>query len=128
MASVLIVDDDKAVRQATQILLSASGHDVVAVADGKSGINAVQDRQFDVVIVDLFMSGMNGLETMKAIRSINQRVPIIAVSGFMFRGSCPGMPDFEVMAMEAGATSTLYKPFRPNELLQRIQQSIALAA
>jgi CheY-like chemotaxis protein len=128
MASILIIDDDEAVRRSVQIILNANGHQVFCVADGKTGISAARESQFDVVIVDLFMSGMNGLETMKAIRSANPHVPIIAVSGFMFGGSCPEMPDFEAMVTEVGATSTLYKPFRPNDLLQRIRDSIPAAA
>jgi two-component system, sensor histidine kinase len=48
--------------------LSYHGFDVVAVAGGKSGISAIKDRQFDVVIVDLFMPGMDGLETTKRTR------------------------------------------------------------
>jgi len=127
MARILIIDDDEAVRRATTILLEANGFDVVAVADGMSGINAIKDRQFDAAIVDLFMSGMNGLETTKAIRKHSPLMPIIAASGFMFGGSCPEMPDFEAMAVEAGATSTLYKPFRPKEFVQAIQKAIGAA-
>jgi CheY-like chemotaxis protein len=54
-ARVLIIDEDEAVRSATKIALAGYGFDVVAVTYGKSGIAAIQDRQFDVVIVDLFM-------------------------------------------------------------------------
>ena len=128
MASILIIDDDEAVRTATKILLTANGFDVAEAADGKGGIAAVKERQFDLVIVDLFMPGMNGLETTKAIREISPHIPIVAASGFMFGGSCPQMPDFSVMAAEAGATSTLYKPFRPKEFLQTIQEAMIKAA
>jgi len=95
MASILIIDDDEAVRRATKIALEANGFDVVAVADGKSGINTIKDRHFDVVIVDLFMPGMDGLETAKAIRKLSPLLPIIAASGFMFAGNCPEMPNFQ---------------------------------
>jgi CheY-like chemotaxis protein len=128
MTSVLIIDDDEAVRAATKILLDANGFETVAVADGKAGVAEITARTFDVVIVDLFMAGMNGLDTTKAIRSVRPQVPIIAVSGFMFGGSCPEMPNFNAIAVEAGATLTLYKPFRPMELLSTIRNSIALAA
>jgi CheY-like chemotaxis protein len=63
MACVLIIDDDEAERSATKIALEANSFEVVAVEDGKSDINAIKDRQFDLVIVDLFMRGMDGLET-----------------------------------------------------------------
>jgi len=128
MARILIIDDDEAVRRATAILLEVNGFEVEAVADGKSGINAVKDRRFDIVIVDMFMTGMNGLETTKAIRQLHPNLPIIAASGFMFGRTCPNMPEFDSMTTESGATSTLYKPFRPNDLLQAIQKAISLAA
>ncbi|HTC02274.1 MAG TPA: response regulator [Xanthobacteraceae bacterium] len=128
MVRILIIDDDAAVRSATKIALEVNGFDVVAVADGKSGISAIQEQQFDVVIVDLFMPGMDGLATTTAIRKINPHMPIITASGFMFGGACPEMPNFQAMAEEAGATAALYKPFRPKELLQAVQKAIELAA
>jgi CheY-like chemotaxis protein len=126
MARILIIDDDESVRTASKKILEANGFDVVAVADGASGVNAIGDQQFDLVIVDLFMPGMNGLDTTKAIRKLNRLVPIIAASGFMFGRSCPDMPNFEAMVMEAGATSALYKPFRPKELVQAIEKAIGM--
>lgn len=128
MACILIIDDDEAVRQATKIVLEANGFDVVAVADGKSGVGAINERRFDLVIVDLFMPAMDGLATTKAIHDLSPTVPVIAASGFMFGGSCPDMPNFQTMATEAGAISTLYKPFRPKELLQAVQKAIGVTA
>jgi CheY-like chemotaxis protein len=128
MACILIIDDDETVRRTAKIVLDANGFDAVLVADGKSGINAVEERHFDAVIVDLFMPGMDGLETTKAIRKLSPQLPIIAASGFMFGGSCPEMPKFQEIAEEAGAISTLYKPFRANDLLQAIQKAIRVAA
>lgn len=125
MTSILIIDDDEAVRSAMTILLGANGFEVVAVADGNAGIEAVKSRHFDVAIVDLFMQGMNGLQTTKGIRKHDANIPIIAASGFMLSGSCPEMPEFEAMAREAGATATMYKPFRPKVVLQIIQDALA---
>jgi CheY-like chemotaxis protein len=125
MASILIIDDDEAVRSATIILLNANGFDVVAVPDGESGIDASRARRFDLVIVDLFMTGMNGLDTTKAIHENRPQTPIIVVSGFMLGGSCPEMPNFEAMAMEAGARAIQYKPIRPKIFLQAINEAIA---
>src|SRR5258708_11692749 len=128
MHRILLIDDDEAVRSATKILLDAKGFEAVAVECGKSGVDAIRAGAFDLVMVDLFMPGMNGLETTKAIRQINTSVPIIAVSGFMFGGPTPEMPHFEDMAIEAGATAVLYKPFRPNTLAHAVQKAIDEAA
>jgi CheY-like chemotaxis protein len=128
MTRILIIDDDEAVRSTTKIILDAGGFQTLAVADGKSGIEAVKNAEFDAVIVDLFMPGMNGLDVASAIRKLRPDMPIIAASGFMFGGDCPEMPNFQEIAAEAGATVALYKPFRPKQLLDAVRQAIGIAA
>jgi CheY-like chemotaxis protein len=126
MARILVIDDDEAVRRATVIMLEARGFEVVAVENGQSGVDAIKARPFDAVIVDLFMPGMDGLATTRTIHEHSPATPIIAVSGFMFRERCPTMPDFHPMATEAGAVATLYKPLRPNELVQAISSAMGV--
>jgi CheY-like chemotaxis protein len=128
MTRILIIDDDDAVRTTAKIVLDNNGFETVAVADGKSGIGAVKDQAFDAVIVDLFMPGVNGLEVAAAIRKIHPSMPIIAASGFMFGGDCPEMPHFREIAAESGASTALYKPFRPKQLLEAVRQAIGVAA
>lgn len=128
MLNILLIDDDKLVREATQILLRANGYAVTVAQDGESGIAAIKAGRFDVVIVDLFMPGMDGLKVMQAIRREDSIVSMIAASGFMFGGACPSMPGFESMATEAGAAATLYKPFRPNEVIHAVEKAIGAAA
>jgi CheY-like chemotaxis protein len=128
MTRILLIDDDEAVRRATSIMLEARGFDVVSVEGGRSGIEAIKSGRFDAVVVDLFMPEMDGLATTKAIHELSPATPIIAVSGFMFRGRCPSMPDFHPMATEAGAVATLYKPLRPNELVQAIEKAMQASA
>jgi CheY-like chemotaxis protein len=124
MTRILIIDDDEAVRKATSTMLEGRGFDVVAVENGQAGVDAVKAGAFDAVIVDVFMPEMDGLETTRVIHRNSPATPIIAVSGFMFRGNCPTMPDFHPMAAEAGAVAALYKPFRPNELVQALEDAI----
>ena len=128
MARILVIDDDEAVREATAMVLEAERFEVVAVPDGQSGIAAVKAGSFDLVIVDLFMPGLDGLQTTKAIRQLHPSLPVIAVSGFMLGDRRLEMPNFDVMATEVGAFSTLYKPFRPAALVQAIEQAFAAAA
>jgi CheY-like chemotaxis protein len=126
MPTILIIDDDKLVREAIRIVLAARGYDVVAVEDGKAGIAAAEAGQFDLAIVDLFMPGIDGLKVIETIRQSNPDLPMIAASGFMFGGTCPEMPNFDTMATEAGALATLYKPFRPEGLLQAVEKAIGV--
>lgn len=128
MARILVIDDDEAVSRTVEIILGANGFEVITAPDGKAGISAVKEQSFDLVIVDLFMPGMDGLETTKAIHKADPRVPIITASGFMFSGPCPEMPNFQAMAVDAGATSAVYKPFRPKELVHAVQKALGVAA
>jgi CheY-like chemotaxis protein len=118
---VLVIDDDSKVGDTARMILEAEGFDVVVALDGLHGLKAMQALRFDLAIVDLFMPGMDGLQTTKELRQLDPGMPIIAVSGFMFPGECPEMPHFSLMAKEAGAFATLYKPFRRHKLLQVIR-------
>ncbi|HEX3972530.1 MAG TPA: response regulator [Stellaceae bacterium] len=124
MAHILLIDDDRLVREATNVLLRVNGHRATLAADGKSGIEAMGSTKFDLAIVDLFMPGLDGLKVIEAIRQLRPDMPIIVASGFMFKGECPPMPNFEPMAKEAGAVATLYKPFRPDVFLQTIAEAL----
>ena len=130
MPSVLIVDDDRLVRETVRILLSARGYEVVLAESGKAGIEIGRSHSFDVAIVDLFMPDVDGLQVIGAIHQSNPNLPIIAASGFMFGNNqaCPEMPDFNSMAVEAGAVSTLYKPFRPDALLNEVARAVGNSA
>src|SRR5215813_1454172 len=121
MARVLVIDDDAAVRTAITTVLKHQGLDVVAVKDGQSGIEAIQQDKFDVVIVDIFMPGMDGLESIRAFKRHAPSVPVIAISGFMFRDSSRPAPDFLAMATKLGAAYALHKPFRAAELLRLVE-------
>ena len=128
MANILVIDDDNLVCGAMHFLLRGQGHTVTVAHDGKSGIDAFNGAVFDLAIVDLFMPGMNGLKVIEAIREINSSTPVIAASGFLFGKDCPPMPGFEAMATESGAALTLYKPFRPDDVLRAVDQAIGTAA
>ena len=127
MTRILIIDDDRLVREALQVLLGAKGYEVSVAADGKSGIEAMKAVTFDLAIVDLFMPNMDGLTVIQAIRQLHPGVPLIAASGFLFGDACPHMPGFAGMASEAGAAFTLYKPFRPKEVLCAVEEALAAA-
>jgi CheY-like chemotaxis protein len=124
MARILVIDDDDTVRDATASFLESEEFEVVAVADGLSGIEEIKKGRFDLVVVDVFMPGMDGLETTRAIRQLDAAVPVIAVSGFMLGNWRLEMPNFDTMAAEVGAFWTLYKPFRPAVLMQTIREAL----
>ena len=88
-------------------------------------IPVIDDAQFDIVMIDLFMPGMNGLDTITRIRS-ESAIPIIAMSGFRLRNSLDADQDFLGMAILRGATTSLRKPFSPPQLVAAIDRGLGL--
>src|SRR6185295_7430313 len=84
---------------------------------GRLGIETFERHSFDLVMVDIFMPGMDGIETIKHFRKRAPAVPIIAMTGFRFRDSSKDRaPDFLGMAAKLGAAYCLRKPFGPQQL------------
>ncbi len=121
MPQILIVDDDAAVCEAMRVVLEHQGFEVVVADNGRQAIEAARTAVFDVVIIDIFMPGMDGLETIRAFRRQVPDVPVIAISGFLFRQSTTPAPNFLGMATKLGAAYSLAKPFRPADLLKAIE-------
>src|SRR5690349_14063132 len=98
MARILVIDDDAAVRSVVTVLLSNKGHRVETASNGRHGLKALSDGDFDLLIVDIFMPEMDGLETIRLLRGQRSDLPVIVMSG-----SDGAMPDFLNMATKLGA-------------------------
>jgi DNA-binding NtrC family response regulator len=124
MARILVIDDDRAVRSAVQLVLENEGLEVHVADDGRSGLKILKAESFDLLIVDVFMPGMDGLETIRLVHEQKPDLPIIVMSGMSFRtGSAPA-PDFLSMATKLGAICSLKKPFRPRELMAVVAECL----
>jgi CheY-like chemotaxis protein len=87
---------------------------------GHDGAEAIEAYAFDLAIVDIFMPGMNGLETIKVFRESAPTLPVIAISGYVFRDASEPAPDFLRMAVDLGAAACLRKPFTGTQLLEAV--------
>jgi CheY-like chemotaxis protein len=126
MASILVIDDDSAVSTTIALLLERAGHRVVVANDGRKGLKSFESGQFDLLIVDIFMPGMDGLETMRLVHQQRPEIPILVISGQPFASDSKPTPDFLYMATKLGAISSLRKPFRPAELLSSVASCLEI--
>ena len=128
MANILIVDDDLAVQATIGMVLERAGHSVVVAGDGRKGLAIFEAGDFDLLILDIFMPRMDGLETMKLIHQRQPLIPILVISGRPISSDSSIGPDFLKMATKLGAISSLQKPFRPVELLAAVAGCLEAAA
>lgn len=124
MTRVLVIEDDRSVSLAIQNMLVHQGCEAVLATDAQQGSQALEAAEFDVVMIDIFIPGMDGLKTIKDIRQRMPTVPIVAMSGFRFRNSMSPTLDFLGMAAQIGANSCLRKPFSPQQLREAINASL----
>jgi len=111
---ILIVEDEQTLRDGLQDLLKAAGHDIEAVGDGRSGLELAGSGDFDLVVLDLMLPKMNGIEVCRRLRLTRPELSILMLTA---RGS----EDDKVAGFEAGADDYVAKPFGVRELLARIE-------
>ena len=127
MANILIVDDDPAVQMTIRLLLERAGHRVTVAGDGRRGLALFEAGQFDLLFLDIFMPGMDGLETMRHVRRQQPTMPIIVISGRSVTPDTYAEPDFLKMATKLGAIASLQKPFRADALLAAVDGCLEAA-
>jgi two-component system response regulator (stage 0 sporulation protein F) len=100
---VLVVDDDTAIRETMWDILTLEGYDVEQAEDGEQAVAKCRDSSYDVVLLDIGLPGMNGIEALRHIRAIDDRVRVIMITGY--DGN-----DLTNEAMAAGAEAIFRKP------------------
>ena len=127
MANILVIDDDVAVQATIRLLLERAGHGVVVACDGRKGLAIFEAGEFDLLFLDIFMPGMDGLETMRLVHQQQPLIPIIVISGRPMAWDPGSGPDFLTMATKLGAVSSLQKPFKSAALLAAVAGSLEAA-
>ena len=119
--SVLVVDDDDSLRRVVEYNLTEDGYRVVTAPDGAAGLRAFQDGSVDLVLTDVRMPDMDGLELLTRIKTMQPELPVIVLTAH-------GTIDSAVEAMKLGAADYLTKPFNREQLKAAARKALEVAA
>jgi CheY-like chemotaxis protein len=120
MAQVLIIDDDRGIRQLLRRIIESRGHVVVEADSGRTGVEALQQQPFDLVLTDIVMPDMDGNQAIVQLRKLNAGIRIVAVSG---GGRARNLTPLQ-LAKQFGADRILEKPFRRDDVLRTVEEML----
>ncbi len=115
MKKILLAEDDKNLSRSVDILLTLDGYEVISVYDGEEALNKLLRQKFDLLITDIVMPGLNGVDLIKKIRKLNHDIPIMVVSG--------KLNDSLIEQLESnGIRYILPKPINPTRFRKMVQK------
>ncbi len=117
MARILVIEDDEMMLALMRHILVQAGHEIFPTADGPRGISLYKEHRPDLVLLDLALPTMNGLEVLRRIRDFDTGARVIVVTGY-------GSDESAEVAFRYGAIDFVQKPFEPLRLLERIGKAI----
>jgi CheY-like chemotaxis protein len=121
--TVLVVDDDPSIRALIRLYLEGAGYTVFEAADGRRGVQLLENMAIDLIVLDIFMPEMDGLEVLQLLREQSQGSKVMAISG----GSAKIGMDMLSHATYFGADDILEKPFGEMTLLQKVEHLVGPA-
>lgn len=114
---ILIVDDDKNIRYSLKRLLESHGHSILEAHSGEEALEVLESQNASLILMDIQMKGISGLETLNEIKKKNEHVPVIMLTAF-------GTTQNAIEATKRGAFEYVLKPFNPTELKQLIDKAL----
>ena len=117
MSDILVIDDDDQLRKSFHKLLSEEGYHAESAASGEAGLKKIKIKVPDLVILDVRLPGMNGLETFQAIHGVEPKLPVIIMTAF-------GTTETAIEATKMGAFDYILKPFEIPDMLAVIKQAL----
>ncbi|MDO9563332.1 MAG: response regulator [Bradyrhizobium sp.] len=124
MAKILLIDDMKGVRRTVSAVLKRAGHIVTEADDGDAGLHLLKCERFDLVITDMLMPKLDGIEVLLFLEQQPDRPRVLAISG----GGSQVSADEAFMLARSKADATLAKPFDNSELLAAVDKLLKVAA
>lgn len=120
MHRVLVIDDDATVRDVLHSFLKSNGFDVVLAHDGQAGLEIIREEKFDIVLTDLVMPGISGMDVLRGIIALKTNTPVIVITAF-------GTVETAVEAMKMGAFDYITKPFVLDELMIVLNRAVGVS-
>ena len=117
MARVLLAEDDQSMREFLSRALERSGHEVTAVPDGLSALNAVSERGYDLLIADIVMPGIDGIEVSRQANKVNADLKVLFITGFSAVAKSA--------RAEMGDIKVLSKPFHLRDLVDQVDSILS---
>jgi DNA-binding NtrC family response regulator len=121
MDRILVADDDAVIREGLRRILTTEGYEVETVSNGRAALERLGEQMFKLLVTDLKMPGMSGLEVLKSLRTFQPELPVVLITGY-------AAIDNAVEAMKNGATDYLAKPFANEELISKVKNAIKTRA
>lgn len=113
---ILVIDDERVICDACRLVLSEKGHTVTLETSGAEGLRAIRQGDFDIVLLDMKLPDIDGMEILKAVREEKLGICVVVMTGYSI------MPN-AVQAMKLGAADYLAKPFTDDELITAIEKA-----
>ncbi len=114
---VLLIEDDPSIVAGLELNLSLEGYDVLTASDGETGLHLVRERAPDVILLDIMLPGVNGLEVLRRLRRVDPDVPVLMLTA-------RGDEADKVLGLQLGADDYISKPFSLGELRARLNASL----
>jgi len=131
MSRILIIDDEPSVRRALRRILEKSGHEIEEASDGAAGVVACATSEPDLIITDIIMPKMNGIDAVTAIRQAHPNVRILAISGGgnfepqSYKPEAITTSAYLAAAERSGADAVMTKPFDRAQLMEKVDALLA---
>jgi two-component system alkaline phosphatase synthesis response regulator PhoP len=114
MKKILLIDDDRALRRTLAAALETEGYEVGEAGDGREGLNKALQGNYDLVVLDIVMPGLGGLEVCRKLRESGRQVPVVILSGRKKKEAD------KVLGLELGGDDYMTKPFGTDEFIARV--------
>lgn len=118
---ILVADDDAVIREGLRRVLTGAGYEVETVSNGRAALERLEQDRYKLLVTDLKMPGMSGLEVLQSIRICQPELPVVLITGY-------AAIDNAVEAMKNGATDYLAKPFSNDEIIEKVKNALETRA